>query len=69
AADVEFGQDTGYLTLAPNDYTIDITADGTVTPAIGGLTSVTFAAGDVKTAIAIGDGSGLEALLLDDGRD
>lgn len=69
AADVELGQDTGYLTLAPNDYTIDIAANNTTTPAISGLTDVTFEAGQVKTAIAIGDGSGLEALLLNDGRD
>ena len=69
AADVEFGQDTGYLSLAPNGYTIDIAADGTTSPAISGLTNVALAAGDVKTAIAIGDGSGLEPLLLDDSRD
>lgn len=68
AADVELGQDTGYLTLAPNDYAIDIAADGTTTPAISGLTDVTLGAGEVKTAIAIGDGSGLDALLLDDSR-
>ena len=68
-ADVELGQDTGYLSLAPNGYTIDIAADGTTSPAISGLTNVALAAGDVKTAIAIGDGSGLEPLLLDDSRD
>tara|TARA_B110000211_G_scaffold171604_1_gene193746 strand:- start:220 stop:1536 length:1317 start_codon:yes stop_codon:yes gene_type:complete len=69
AADVVLGQDTGYLSLEPNVYTIDITADGTTTPAISGLTDVEVAAGDVKTAIAIGNGSGLSALLLDDSRD
>ncbi|MFT6653672.1 MAG: hypothetical protein ACJAWI_000416, partial [Marinomonas primoryensis] len=47
-ADVELGQDTGYLSLAPNGYTIDIAADGTTSPAISGLTNVALAAGDVK---------------------
>jgi len=67
-ADIEQGQDSGYLPLAPSTYTVDIAADGTTTPAISGLDALVFAAGDVKTAIAIGDGSGLGALLLDDTR-
>lgn len=66
--DVEQGQDTGYVALAPAIYTVDIAADGTTSPAISGTDALGFAAGDVKTAIAIGDSSGLEALLLDDTR-
>jgi hypothetical protein len=66
--DVEQGQDTGYVALAPATYTVDIAADGTTSPAISGTDALGFAAGDVKTAIAIGDSSGLEALLLDDMR-
>ena len=67
-ADVEQGQDTGYVALASATYTVDIAADGTTTPAISDLDSLPFAAGDVKTAIAIGDSSGLDALLLNDKR-
>ena len=66
--DVVQGQDTGYVALAPATYTVDIAADGTTTPAISGIDALPFAAGDVKTAIAIGNGSGLEALLLNDKR-
>ena len=67
-ADVEQGQDTGYVALSPATYTVDIAADDTTSPAISGLDSLPFAAGDVKTAIAIGDSSGLDALLLNDKR-
>lgn len=66
--DVTFTQDSGYLTLAPANYTVDITANNSTQAAISGLDNLMFSAGDVKTAIAIGNGSGLEALLLDDSR-
>jgi hypothetical protein len=67
-SDIVQGQDSGYLTLAPATYIVDIAADGTTSPAISGLDALVFAGGDVKTAIAVGNGSGLEALVLDDSR-
>ena len=66
--DVIQGQDTGYVALVPDTYTVDIAADGTTTPAISGTDALSFAAGDVKTAIAIGESSELEVLLINDKR-
>lgn len=69
-ADVELGQDTGYVALAAGNYTVDIAVDGTTAAAVPGTDNIPLATGDVKTAIAIGTigGSGLQALLLDDKR-
>ncbi|WP_150912712.1 DUF4397 domain-containing protein [Marinobacter halotolerans] len=64
--DVVIGQDTGYTSLPPASYDVTISPDGTTTPAIS-VPGLSLAAGDVKTAIAIGASDGtLDALLLDD---
>ncbi|WP_370292421.1 DUF4397 domain-containing protein [Thalassolituus sp.] len=63
------GRDSGYLSQAPATYTIDIVADETTEPAlVSGLTAVPYAAGEVESLLIIGDGTGLEALVLDDSR-
>ncbi len=67
-ADVTFGQDTGYVALPAGTYTVDIAADGTTEPAIAGLDAIAIEAGSVSTAIAVGNGSGLSAILLNDKR-
>lgn len=67
-AGVPFKADTGYIALAGGDYDIAVTPAGSRTPAIGPAT-LTFAAGDLLTLVAV-DGPNLTTplgvLLLDD---
>ena len=68
-ADVIIGQDTGYTALeGTTAYQVVIAADNTTAPAITGLDNVTFGADSVTTAIAIGNASGLDKIILDDER-
>ncbi|WP_419811231.1 DUF4397 domain-containing protein [Bacterioplanoides sp.] len=67
-ADVELGQDTDYTALPADTYTVVIAADGTTAAAVPGTDAVVVAAGSLQTAIAVGNGSGLSAILLDDKR-
>ena len=68
-ADVTIGQNTGYTALeGTTAYQVVIAADGTKTPAISGLTDTTFGADSVTTAIAIGNASGLDKIILTDDR-
>lgn len=67
-ADVELGQNTDYTSLPAGTYTVDIAADGTTAAAVPGTDAVTVAAGSLSTAIAVGNGSGLSAILLNDKR-
>ncbi|ASP39282.1 hypothetical protein CHH28_11605 [Bacterioplanes sanyensis] len=67
-ADVTLGQDTGYTALPAGTYTVDIAADGTTAPAIPGTDAIAISAGSISTAIAVGNGSGLSAILLNDKR-
>ena len=66
---VVLGQDTGYVTLPNGTYTVVIAADGTTTSALSTDTSaIPVAVGSLQTAIAVGNGSGLSAILLNDKR-
>ena len=67
-ADIELGQNTDYTSLPAGTYTVDIAADGTTAAAVPGTDAVTVAAGSLSTAIAVGNGSGLSAILLNDKR-
>lgn len=67
-ADVKLGQNTGYTDLPAASYTIDIAADNTTNPAVPDISAVAVEKGSVKTAIAVGNGSGLSAILLNDKR-
>jgi hypothetical protein len=49
--DVDFGGDTGYLSLEPGTYDVSVTLADTKTVAIGPAT-VTLDAGGVYTAVA-----------------
>ncbi len=67
--DVVLGQNTGYVELAPASYDVVIAADGATTAAVPNTSGLTFAAGDVVTAIAIGNSvNNLEPIVLDDKR-
>ncbi|MEL7400726.1 MAG: DUF4397 domain-containing protein [Pseudomonadota bacterium] len=66
--DVVLGEDTGYVSLSTGTYTVDIAADGTTTAAVPGTDAVAVTAGSLQTAIAVGNGSGLSAILLNDSR-
>lgn len=68
-ADVVIGQDTGYVALAPATYDVVIAADGTKTAAVPNTSGLAFNAGDVVTALAIGNSAGnLEPVILVDKR-
>lgn len=68
-SDVVLGQDTDYVTLPNGTYTVVIAADGTRTSALSTDTSaIPVAGGSLQTAIAVGNGSGLSAILLNDCR-
>ncbi|UTW47216.1 DUF4397 domain-containing protein [Bacterioplanoides sp. SCSIO 12839] len=72
-ADVVLGQARpdktgGYTALPAGTYTVDIAADGTTAAAVPGTNAVPVAAGAINTAIAVGNGSGLSAILLNDKR-
>ncbi len=67
-SDVVLGQDTGYVTLPNGTYTVVIAADGTTTAAVPGTSAVPVDGGSLQTAIAVGNGSGLSAILLNDCR-
>jgi len=67
-ADVVFGQDTGYVSLPAATYDAVIAADGTTAPAVPNTAGLAIGAGDIFTGIAIGDASGLDAIVLDDRR-
>lgn len=67
-AGVTLGQDTGYVELPSATYTVDIAASGTTTAAVPGTNAVPVADGSIQTAIAIGNASGLSALLVNDAR-
>ena len=62
------GQDTGYTALPAGTYTVDIAANGTTTAAIPGTDAIVVGAGSINTAFAVGNGSGLSAILLNDQR-
>lgn len=67
--DVVIGQDTGYVPLAPAVYDVTIAADGTKTPAVPGTSGLTFADGDIVTAIAVGNSvPNLAPIVLNDAR-
>ncbi|MCH2040489.1 MAG: DUF4397 domain-containing protein [Saccharospirillaceae bacterium] len=66
--DVELGENTDYVSLAAATYTVVIAADGTTAAAVPGTDAVEVAAGSLSTAIAVGNGSGLSAILLNDKR-
>ena len=67
-SDVELGENTDYVSLAAATYTVVIAADGTTAAAVPGTDAVEVAAGSLSTAIAVGNGSGLSAILLNDKR-
>lgn len=67
-ADVVFGQDTGYVSLPAATYDAVIAVDGTTAPAVPNTAGLAIGAGDIFTGIAIGDGGGLDAIVLDDRR-
>ena len=68
-SDVVIGQNTGYVALAPASYDVIIAADGTKTAAVPNTSNLTFNAGDVVTALAIGNSAGnLEPVILVDKR-
>lgn len=68
-ADVVIGQNTGYVALAPATYDVIIAADGTKTAAVPNTSGLAFAAGDVVTALAVGNSvSNLEPVILVDKR-
>ncbi|MEO1581941.1 MAG: DUF4397 domain-containing protein [Pseudomonadota bacterium] len=67
-ADVEFGDETGYVQLAAGTYTVTVTPTGTTTAAIGPI-DITIDAGGIYTAVArdaAGGGAPLGLILLDD---
>ena len=55
---VAFGDNSGFLQIAPGDYDVIVTANGETDPPLAGPVSVTLAAGDVITAVAIDDPDG-----------
>ena len=67
-SDVELGGDTDYVTLPDGTYTVVIAADGTTTAAVPGTSAIPVTGGSIQTAIAVGNGSGLSAILLNDCR-
>ena len=67
--DVELGENTNYVALPNGTYTVVIAADGTTTSALSTDTpAIPVTGGSLQTAIAVGNGSGLSAILLDDQR-
>lgn len=66
---VVISQNTGYVALAPATYDIIIAADNTKAPAVPNTSGVSVSAGDIITAIAIGNTvANLDVIVLDDGR-
>ena len=67
-AAVPFKAETGFVSLAPADYDVVVTATGDTMPAIGPIT-ITVEAGEIYTAIArdeVGVTTPLNLILLDD---
>ena len=63
-SDVAFGDNSGFLQIAPGDYDVIVTANGETDPLIVPV-SVTLAAGDVITAVAIDDPDGTQPVRLE----
>lgn len=68
ATEVTIGQNTGYVEIVPATYDAIIAADGTNTAVVPNTAGLVFAEGDVVTAIAVGNGSGLSPIVLVDKR-
>jgi hypothetical protein len=67
-SNVEFGQNTGYLSLLPGSYDVSVTALGTTEPAIGPA-NLTVVAGGVYSIAAVeadGGGAPFSPVLYDD---
>ena len=61
---VAFGDNSGFLQIAPGDYDVIVTANGATEPLIGPV-NVMLAAGDVITAVAIDDPDGTQPARLE----